>query len=166
MAATVELSACSSAPATKSASAYSSTRRRPSRSASTDDSGDAASAKSDVDDVMTDLSRDVSVRPESDVPMETSVADITPVSSADGQRRLMAGLWDKNDTGRGELASEQQPADARGKGQKQHEKARLRVVWLALDRIVARVGGFEIIGSVVVAGHQRRARVIHCEDDD
>jgi len=46
-----------------------------------DDSGDANRAKRDVEDVIMDLSREVSSRSESDVPMETRVADMTPVSS-------------------------------------------------------------------------------------
>lgn len=46
-----------------------------------EDSGDASRAKSDVEDVMTDLSTEVSSRSDSEVPIETSVADMTPVSS-------------------------------------------------------------------------------------
>ena len=54
---------------------------RPMRSARTEDSGDAIRANSEVDEVMMDLSREVSSRFDSDVPIETRVADITPVSS-------------------------------------------------------------------------------------
>lgn len=39
-------------------------------------------AKSEVTDVMMDLSNDVSSLPESEVPVDTSVAEMTPVSSA------------------------------------------------------------------------------------
>jgi hypothetical protein len=46
-----------------------------------EDRGDATRAKSDVDDVMMDLSREVNSRSESDEPIDTRVADITPVSS-------------------------------------------------------------------------------------
>lgn len=58
------------------------TRLRPRRSARTEDSGEARSAKREVDDVMMDLSNDVRGRPESEVPIDTSVAEMTPVSSA------------------------------------------------------------------------------------
>lgn len=87
MAATVSLTAWMAEPTAKSASAMSTTRRRPSRSASTDEKGDTSSASSDVTDVMTLLSSAVSSRPESAVPIETSVEEMTPVSSAKGPGR-------------------------------------------------------------------------------
>jgi hypothetical protein len=50
-------------------------------SARTEENGEMSRAKRDVEDVMIDLSRDVRLRFESDVPTETRVAEITPVSS-------------------------------------------------------------------------------------
>lgn len=69
------------APTIKSASAAKMTRRRPRASANTEAAGEATSAKRAVDDVMMDLSNDVKSRPERAVPIETRVAEMTPVSS-------------------------------------------------------------------------------------
>lgn len=80
--ATELLHACTSAPSAKSASARSTTRLRPRRSASTDEKGDTSSASKEVELVMTDLSSAVRGREERDVLMETRVEEITPVSSA------------------------------------------------------------------------------------
>lgn len=57
---------------------------RPRESASWEESGVMRRAKRDVEDVMIDLSKCVRVRLERDVPRDTSVADITPVSSRKG----------------------------------------------------------------------------------
>jgi hypothetical protein len=65
----------------KRASATNITRLRPQESATTEAKGDTRRAKRDVHDVMMDLSSDDRGLPESDVPMDTRVADITPVSS-------------------------------------------------------------------------------------
>lgn len=65
----------------KRISAYRMTCLRPSRSARTDEKGDIISAKSDVEDVMIDLSIEVNSRFESEGPIDTRVADTTPVSS-------------------------------------------------------------------------------------
>lgn len=61
------------------------TRFRPSLSAITEENGETRSANRDVDEVMTDLSSEVKGLLESDVPIETSVAETTPVSSGKGQ---------------------------------------------------------------------------------
>lgn len=81
---TVELRACRAAPAANSRSAARITGRRPKASARTEAKGEAKSARSDVLDVMRDLSREVRRREEREGPMETSVAEITPVSSVFG----------------------------------------------------------------------------------
>ena len=70
-----------------------------------------------------DLSREVRSRPEREVPMETRVAEMTPVSSG----RLLAqagggvgtdeGLWRV-------LTAEEEPADAGGEGEHPDEDAR------------------------------------------
>lgn len=54
---------------------------RPKRSARMPDVGETTRAKREVQAVMSDLSRVVRGREESEVPMETRVAEITPVSS-------------------------------------------------------------------------------------
>jgi hypothetical protein len=77
----VLLSACTTAPMTNRTSATSITRFRPKASARMDEKGDTRSAKRAVEEVMIDLSVDVSSRPDRDVPMDTSVAEMTPVSS-------------------------------------------------------------------------------------
>ncbi len=63
---------------------------RPKKSARTEEIGEAARANREVQEVMTDLSREVNARPESEVPTETSVAEITPVSSS----QLLVVGWD------------------------------------------------------------------------
>lgn len=65
----------------KSKSASRITRLRPQASARMEDSGEAIRARSEADDVMTDLSSEVSSLSERDVPIDTRVADMTPVSS-------------------------------------------------------------------------------------
>jgi hypothetical protein len=79
MPATVVEKACISAPATKRMSAMSMMLRRPRASARMPVSGEARSAKKDVDDVMRDLSRVVRGRWERDELIEIRVEDITPV---------------------------------------------------------------------------------------
>ena len=81
MAATELLHACTAAPTAKSTSARRMTRLRPSRSARTEEKGEMRSARSEVEEVMMDLSRAVRGRAERDVPSETRVEEITPVSS-------------------------------------------------------------------------------------
>lgn len=54
-----------------------------------EDNGEAIRARSEAEDVIMDLSSEVSSLPERDVPIDTRVADITPVSS------LRACQWDK-----------------------------------------------------------------------
>lgn len=76
---TVVEKAWTSAPATNKTSAMSMMLRRPSASASTPVSGEASSAKKDVEDVMSDLSRVVRGRWERDVPIDMSVEEMTPV---------------------------------------------------------------------------------------
>lgn len=76
---TVVEKACISAPATKSMSAMRMILRRPSASARMPVSGEASSAKKDVDDVMRDLSSVVSGRCDKDELIEIKVEDITPV---------------------------------------------------------------------------------------
>lgn len=55
------------------------TRWRPRASLREPDSGEARRAKSEVEDVIRDLSRVVSAREERSVPMETRVEEMTPV---------------------------------------------------------------------------------------
>lgn len=76
---TVVENACINAPATNRTSAIKMMLRRPSASASIPVSGDASSAKNEVDDVISDLSSVVSGRWDSDVPMDIRVEEITPV---------------------------------------------------------------------------------------
>lgn len=57
-------------------------RLRPRRSARSEEKGETSRAKRAVDEVMMDLSREVRSRCDSDVSMETRVAEMTPVSSA------------------------------------------------------------------------------------
>lgn len=54
---------------------------RPKRSAKTEEIGDAMRANNAVHDVIADLSREFSGRSESEVSMDTKVAEMTPVSS-------------------------------------------------------------------------------------
>jgi len=67
---------------------------RPRASAKTPVSGDAKSAKNDVEEVIRDLSRVVSGRFDNDEFMEIRVEDITPVLRSQSQRRT------RNDAGR------------------------------------------------------------------
>lgn len=83
MLATVTERACMSAPSTNSTSVTRMTRLRPSESASAEPNGHTSSANSDVHDVTRDLSMSVSSRSERLAPTETSVAEMTPVSSAE-----------------------------------------------------------------------------------
>jgi hypothetical protein len=76
---TVVENACIRAPATKRISAVSMTLRRPRASARIPVSGEARSAKKEVDDVIRDLSRVVSGRWDREVFIEINVEDITPV---------------------------------------------------------------------------------------
>jgi hypothetical protein len=78
---TVSLHACATAPAAKSTSATRMTRLRPRRSARTEEKGETRRAKREVHEVMMDLSSAVRGREESEVPRETRVEEITPVSS-------------------------------------------------------------------------------------
>lgn len=55
---------------------------RPRLSARTDENGEIRRANKAVHEVMTDLSRDVRVLSDRDRPIDTSVAEMTPVSSA------------------------------------------------------------------------------------
>lgn len=66
----------------KSTSARRMTRLRPTASARTDENGEIKRANKAVHEVMTDLSRDVRVLLDRDLSIETSVAEMTPVSSA------------------------------------------------------------------------------------
>jgi hypothetical protein len=81
MANTVVLHAWTTAPSTKRMSANRMTFLRPKRSAKPDESGETMSARRAVDDVMMDLSIELSARCDSESPIETRVADMTPVSS-------------------------------------------------------------------------------------
>ena len=74
-----------------SVSAKRTTRLRPRSSASEEAKGRTRRAKREVHEVMTDLSSEVSGRCERDVPMETRVALITPVSS--GEEDVVLVLW-------------------------------------------------------------------------
>jgi hypothetical protein len=76
---TVLENACTRAPTIKSISAMKIMLRRPNASARMPVSGEATSAKKDVDDVMRDLSKVVRGRCDSEEPIETRVEDITPV---------------------------------------------------------------------------------------
>jgi len=69
------------APVIKRASATRITRFRPQESATTEAKGEMMRAKSEVQDVTIDLSSEESDLPDSEVPMDTRVAEITPVSS-------------------------------------------------------------------------------------
>jgi hypothetical protein len=73
--------ACNTAPTMNRMSAMRITRLRPSESASRPLRGEMSSAKSEVEAAMRDLSSVVSGREEREVLIETSVADMTPVSS-------------------------------------------------------------------------------------
>ena len=88
----MELRACRAAPAANKRSAARITGRRPKASARTEAKGEAKSARSDVLDVMRDLSREVRRREEREGPMETSVAEITPVSSVFGGDIWVSGF--------------------------------------------------------------------------
>jgi len=77
----VELIAWITAPMMNRISAARMTRFRPRLSARTDANGEIRSAKREVHDVMMDLSREVRGLFDRAVPMDTRVADITPVSS-------------------------------------------------------------------------------------
>jgi hypothetical protein len=79
MAATVRASACAAQPRAKATSAASSARRRPRASASGAASGAASRAKSEVAEVMRDLSAAVRGRAEREVLIATRVAEMTPV---------------------------------------------------------------------------------------
>lgn len=76
----------------KRTSAYRITCLRPRRSARTDEKGEIINAKREVDEVMIDLSNEVRVRFESEVSMETSAADTTPVSSGNCQYICIATI--------------------------------------------------------------------------
>lgn len=78
---TVALAAWQTAPAMKRRSAQRMTRFRPSESARTEEKGEISRAKSAVEEVMMDLSVESSSWPERPSPMETRVAEMTPVSS-------------------------------------------------------------------------------------
>lgn len=73
------------APMMKRMSASRMTHFRPRRSARMPEVGETRSAKREVHAVMRDLSRVVRGRDEREEPMETSVADMTPVSSEEGE---------------------------------------------------------------------------------
>jgi hypothetical protein len=73
--------ACNRAPRMKRMSAIRMTRFRPRESARRPLTGETRSAKREVDAAIKDLSSVVRAREDRDVPMETKVADITPVSS-------------------------------------------------------------------------------------
>lgn len=60
---------------------------RPRRSASSEEKGEMSPAKRAVDEVMMDLSREVRCRSDSEVSIETRVAEMTPVSSAGRGKR-------------------------------------------------------------------------------
>lgn len=79
-----------------SESAKRTTRFRPRSSASEEAKGSTRRAKREVHDVMTDLSSEVKGREERDVPMETRVALITPVSSGLGEEcQYLCVLFDR-----------------------------------------------------------------------
>ena len=69
------------APIVKRMSAKRMTRLRPRRSARMEESGEKRRAKRAVEEVIIDLSKEVRGRLEREVSIETSVAEITPVSS-------------------------------------------------------------------------------------
>lgn len=103
-------------------------------------------AKREVEDVMTDLSKEVSSRFESAVPIETSVADTTPVSSA-ARQHCPSHPQPRPRT------SKQQPANPRRKGQEQDEDAGLPVAGLAegarcVDMVVCFVLELLLAGGV------------------
>jgi hypothetical protein len=83
MAGTVPLADWIRAPRANSASAHRMTRRRPREgwSASSEEKGEMRRARREVEEVMMDLSSAVRGREESEVPRETRVPEITPVSS-------------------------------------------------------------------------------------
>lgn len=60
-----------------------------------EEKGDMIKAKSDVEDVMMDLSKDVRVRSERELPMDTSVAEMTPVSSSKISTRVSSRKLDE-----------------------------------------------------------------------
>jgi hypothetical protein len=70
-----------------STSAINMTRLRPKESAMWEEKGDINRAKSAVLEVITDLSKELSSRFERDVPIDTRVADMTPVSSVYTKKR-------------------------------------------------------------------------------
>lgn len=74
------------APTMNSKSAYSITRLRPNLSARIEERGEAMRANNDVEDVMIDLSNEVRFRSDKELPIDTRVADMTPVSSILGQQ--------------------------------------------------------------------------------
>jgi len=74
---------------------------RPSESARMEANGETRRAKNDVHEVMMDLSRELRALPEREVPIETRVADITPVSSGSQEpvslrtwAETHKGVWD------------------------------------------------------------------------
>lgn len=82
---TVVLMAWKTAPTMKRRSAHRMTRLRPSVSARTEENGEIRRAKRAVEDVMMDLSVESRSRPERPSPMDTRVAEMTPVSSGKHQ---------------------------------------------------------------------------------
>src|SRR5690349_9547402 len=82
MTVTVEAKAWIRAPSVKRRDASKMTRLRPKLSARTEENGEMTRAKSEVEEVMIDLSRGVRCRDEREEPRDTRVEEITPVSSA------------------------------------------------------------------------------------
>lgn len=108
MGATEDEAAWRRAPTVKRASARRMTRRRPWRSARREASGEARRAKSEVEEVMIDLSKEVRVRLEREVSIETRVAEMTPVSSGGGSvcQFLQVGVENERGGGAGLTAKE------------------------------------------------------------
>jgi hypothetical protein len=154
------------------------TVRRPSTSARTPVNGEASRAKNDVDDVMSDLSRVVRERWESEESMEIRVEDITPVLRRESQYIVLLSEIAASKQGKPRrtqmryfdiLISEQQSRHARAdrqapyKSSRRHQRALiylhilLFVFMLSIVRELAGVGD-ERFGSSV--GHAKKLYII------
>jgi len=149
MLATVVLPAWSRAPVMKSISATRMTRFRPSESARSEANGETRRANSEVHEVMMDLSSEVSALPESEVPIDTRVAEMTPVSSVVVGQRLSDGAPSTKHqaTRRRALTAKQEAAYSGGAGEKPYEEAWGGFVGLLLEGC-----GLVVVGVAISVG--------------
>jgi hypothetical protein len=120
------------------------TGRRPNASARTEDKGETRRANRAVEDVIIDLSKAVRGRFERDGPMETRVAEMTPVSSAQGADQQRVDAKGGGRTGRLHTSKEE-PAEASSNRQQPNEQARSAAgnLGLAFD-------GTEVVPRVIL----------------